>query len=85
MSESRLTRGMYVRVRHVDDAGEWCPAFVGLASDTNPSSVMLLLFLRDAVRASGGVIVGALPVTVDYDAETVTGLTGDEYEIEVTA
>lgn len=77
----RLQRGHRVHVRHSDDGGDWCPAIVALASDTNPSSVALILM--GAVRGGSGIIAGTLPLTVDYDAETVVGLTGDSYEIDV--
>jgi hypothetical protein len=77
----RLKRGDYVRVR-LSDRDEWTPAFVALASDTDPSSVMLML--DGAVRSSsGGMFVNALPLTIDYAAETVTSLHGDAYDIEV--
>lgn len=82
MSTSRrLARGAHVRVRHVDDTGDWCPAFVALASDNSPSSVMLIL--GGMVRAGEGFMGGGLPLTVDYDTETATSLLGDEYEIEI--
>ena len=79
----RLKRGDYVRVRH-NSGDEWTPAFVALASESNPSSVMLLF--DGAVRTSeGGLMVGGLPLTIDYAAETVTSLLGDSYEIDVAA
>jgi len=79
----RLKRGDYVRVRQ--SAGrDWTPAFVALASPSDPSSVMLML--DGAVLASsGGMFLNALPLTIDYTAETVTGLYGDSYEIEIAA
>jgi hypothetical protein len=79
----RLKRGDYVRVR-LNEHDEWTPAFVALASDSDPSSVMLML--NGAVRSSsGGMFVNSLPLFIDYAAETITGLHGDAYEIEVTA
>ena len=76
-----LKRGDYVRVR-LSESGDWTPAFVAAASDSDPSSVMLLF--DGAVRTSGGgLIVGGLPLTIDYGAQTVTSLLGDSYEIEV--
>lgn len=81
LMSDRLKRGDYVRVR-LRDSGDWTPAFVALASDSDPSSVMLML--DGAVRTtSGGMFANALPLSVDYGAETVTSLHGDEYEIEV--
>jgi hypothetical protein len=79
----RLKHGDYVRVR-LNEHDEWTEAVVALASDANPSSVMLLL--DGAVRDSwGGFIAQALPLTIDYGAESVTSLFGDSYELEVTA
>ncbi len=79
----RLKRGDYVRVRF-SKQDEWTRAFVALASDSDPSSVMLMF--DGAVRDSrGGFIAKALPLTIDYGAETVTSLFGDPYEIEVAA
>ena len=78
----KLKRGDYVRVRLSGHHDEWTQAFVALASDSDPSSVMLML--DGAVRvSSGGMFVNALPLTIDYGAETVTSLHGDSYEIEV--
>lgn len=77
----RLKRGDCVRVK-LDGDDEWSRAFVAFASDSDPSSVMLML--DGAVRSSsGGMFVNALPLTVDYGAETITSLHGDSYEIEV--
>lgn len=77
---TRLKRGDYVRVR-LNDGDDWTPAFVALASDSNPSSVMLMF--DGAVRATGGFVANALPLTVDYAAGTIISLLGDSYEIEV--
>jgi hypothetical protein len=45
-----------------------------------------MLMLDGAVRSSsGGMFVNALPLTIDYAAETVTSLHGDAYDIEVAA
>lgn len=80
MTKAQLVRGDYIRIRSTQ-GGEWCDAFVGLASEKQPSSVML--FLSGCVRAQHGIVTGALPLVIDYDAGTVTSLLGDEYEIEV--
>lgn len=69
---------MRVRMGGDDD---WTPAFVVLASFTNPSSVMLIL--DGMVRAGEGCIANVLPLAIDYEAETVVSLFGDSYEIEV--
>lgn len=76
----RLKRGDYVRVR-LSESGDWTPAFVAVASDSDPSSVMLLF--DGAVRSATGLLVGGLPLTINYGAQTVTSLLGDSYEIEV--
>jgi hypothetical protein len=77
---SRLYKGQRVRVRHLDRGGDWCEGVVVVASDTNLSSVGLML--NGAVRAGrGGLSGGALLVTLDYEAGTVVGLTGDEIEV----
>lgn len=76
----RLQRGNYVRVRMEGDA-EWIPAFVALASPSNPSSVMLMI--NGLVRAPGGYVGHALPLTINYESESVSGLLGGSYEIEV--
>lgn len=83
MTADRLKRGDYVRVRLEGRDDDWTPAFVALASPAKPSSVVL--FLDGPVRASGGIIANILPLSIDYEAETVTSLMGDSYEIEVTA
>jgi hypothetical protein len=76
----RLQAGNAVRIRY-RESDEWVPAMVALASDTNPSSVMLLL--NGAVRSAAGIIANALPLSIDYEAQTVISLFGDPYEIEV--
>lgn len=77
----RLKRGDFVRVRlNPDD--EWTQAFVALASDSEPSSVMLLF--DGAVRdGRGGFIAKGLPLTISYKEQSVISLFGDTYEIEV--
>jgi hypothetical protein len=81
MIAPRLRRGYFVRVRRAGTSDEWCPAMVALASD-NGQSVGLVL--NGAVSAAQGYITAFLPLTVDYEEETVKGIvTDDEYEIEV--
>jgi len=77
----QLHTGQRVRVRR-DSTDEWAQAAVALAS-SNGRSVMLLL-LDLPVRGAGGLIAGALPLIVDYEAETVTSIFGDPYQIEVS-
>lgn len=74
-----LRTGTTVRVRLAGCDDEWCTGLVILAGGT---SVMLML--DGMVHAPGGVIIaGVLALIVDYDAETVTGLLGGEYQIEI--
>jgi hypothetical protein len=78
----RLKRGDTVRLR-LRDGDEWTQAFVALASNSDPSSVMLVF--NGMLRAEDGWVGGALALTIDYGAATVTSLTGDRYQIEVAA
>ena len=72
-----------MRVR-LSGRGEWAPAFVALASESDPSSVMLMLD-HAVLASSGGMFINALPLTIDYKAETVTSVYGDAYDIEVAS
>ena len=56
-----------------------------VAGSGNPSSVGLHLngALRTRGHFGGGFVLGAAPLTIDYEAETVISLWGDFYEIEV--
>ena len=68
----RLEAGSAVRIRREGSDGEWCPAAVLIASSGNPSTV--LLHLNGALRTGGyggGLVLGAAPLTIDYDAETI--------------
>jgi hypothetical protein len=77
----KLKRGDRVRVRR-DSGDEWCEGAVVLVSE-NGKSVGLLL--AGMVRAGSGYAGGTLPLLIDFEAETVSGvLTSDEYEIELT-
>lgn len=74
-----------MRVRLLGGNDEWCPAVVFLASRTIPASSVALV-LKGAVRTGdGGMILGMLPILVNYTERTVKSLLDDEYEIEVTA
>ena len=80
----RLNAGDVVRIRLAGSEDEWCEAAVGIANSGNPSSVGL--YLHGALRTpgmAGGFVLGAAPLTIDYEAETVISLWGDFYEIEV--
>jgi hypothetical protein len=72
-----------VRVRLAAADQEWCYATVVLASAGNPSSVLLMVDSGGLVPKSSGGFLNALPLSVDYDSETVRSLFGDDYEIEV--
>ena len=81
-SGERLAAGDLVRIRLAGSSDEWTRGVVAVASDSNPSSVGLMV--EGMVRSNtGGWIGGGLPLFVDYEAQTVTSLLGDEYEVEV--
>jgi hypothetical protein len=73
-----------VRIRRVDDP-EWSWARIQLVSDISAAGMQsVAVTLESAVRAGAGVVIGVLPLFVDYQRELVTGLLGsDEYEIDV--
>jgi hypothetical protein len=73
-----LTSGGRVRIRQI--GGDWCDATVLLLSPNGKSAP---LELNGALRVNGGIMLNVCPVLTDDDAETVTGLMGEEYEIEV--
>lgn len=74
-----LRTGDVVRVRQVGDT-HWTEAKVALASP-NGKSIALEL---DGQRQNVAYQAFASPhATIDYDAETVIGLTGHEYEVDV--
>lgn len=75
-----LRQGETIRIRREDHSDEWCRAVVALAS---PNGRSVALRLEGAVRAGGGLIMGVLPLTIDYQRETVESLFGDAYEIEI--
>lgn len=79
----RLKRGDCVRVRF-NESDEWTEGVVALASETDPSSVMLVF--DGAVRdGRGGFILNCLPLTIEYGQERVSSPFGGSYEIEVAA
>ena len=77
-----MTKGEVVRVRAAGSSDDWCLGTVEIVSGNGKS---VGLRLDGLVRAHGGVIAGFLPLLVDHEAERVTGLLGEEYEIEVQA
>jgi hypothetical protein len=79
---SRLKKGDQVRIRALG-MKQWSRATAVLASDTNPSSVMLALADGEGLRVARGFYLNFVPLTIDYATETVTGLLGGEFEIEV--
>lgn len=76
---TELQQGDAVRVRRAGSNDEWCPGAVILIS---PLCVSVAVELYGAVRAGDGIVMGVLPLLIDRERETVTGLTGDAYEIE---
>lgn len=81
MAEPRMLRkNEPIRVRKLD-TDAWCTGTVILVS---PCGESVALQINGSVRAAdGGLIVGFLPLIVDYSAETVTGLDGCGYEVEI--
>lgn len=73
----RLKAGDEVRIRNARN-GDWCLGVVILASNA-----AVAFELDGTVWSGNGLIAGVLPVFIDYERETVTGIFGDEYEIEV--
>lgn len=79
--KNRLERNMRVRLRAEGLSDEWCEGIVSVAS-TNGCSVGLLL--DGAVRVpGGGMYVGAIPLLIDYERETVEDLAGVRFELEL--
>lgn len=78
-AEGNPARGDLVRVRQAGDR-EWTMGTVILAS---PEGRAIVVRLAGAVRAGEGYVMNVLPLMIDYENETVTGLTGHEYEMEV--
>ena len=76
-----LLRGHRVRVRALGLNKDWCEAEVLIASK-NGLAVALDL-LGSGVWVAGGIIGGVLPLIIDPVAETITGLTGDLFELDV--
>jgi hypothetical protein len=78
-----LRKGQLIRIRMLGRADDWCRARVAELSTTGDER-SVILELNDMVRCPSGFISGALPITVNYKAETVEGLMGGEYEIEIS-
>lgn len=73
--------GEAVRVRRRGLSDAWCFGSVAMVSGNGKS---VALYLDGMVRtADGGFIGGVLPLIVDCEAETVAGLDGTEYEVEI--
>lgn len=77
-----LTEGRRLRVRRLDTDDEWCEGHVVLAS-SNGKSVAVELRGGMVRTRDGGLIGCVLPLSVDYEQQTVTGLEGTEYEVEL--
>ena len=78
-----MDKGDAIRVRKIGTDDEWCAATVILVSPNGNSVALELCGFVHA--AGGGIIGGVLPLLIDYEAETVNGLDGCEYEVEVCA
>lgn len=76
-----LIKGQPVRGRRKGPPDEWSYGHVGIVSG---NGVSVGIHLVDAVRTSdGGLVANFLPVLIDDAAETITGLDGTEYELEL--
>ncbi len=83
MTARILHKGEPVRVRAAGTDDEWMNALVVLSSENGRS---VALALQGMVRAGAGhmaYVGNFLPLSVDYERETVTSPMGDEYELEV--
>lgn len=78
----QLQKDDVVRVRliHESPEDEWTMGKVLLVS---PNGESVVIQLDGMVRAAGGFIGGFLPISINYETETVTSLLGDPYEIDV--
>jgi hypothetical protein len=76
---SLIAVGWRVRVRLFGES-EWAYGTVAIASENRKS---IGIALAGPVRsASGGLWVTFLPLILDHEKQTITGLDGGEYELE---
>lgn len=80
MSE-RLTKGQIVRCRSAECS---LMGTVLMVSEGNVQSVAVRLDDIGAVRVNDGLMItDVLPLTINYETETVSDLWGNEWEIDV--
>jgi hypothetical protein len=77
-----LKKGDRVRMR-ADETHDWSIGVVILAS---PNGVAIAVnFEDDVIRTeTGGMFIGSVPFTVDYERELVEDLMGNGYDLEVS-
>lgn len=76
-----LSKGSRIRVRRAGGSDEWSLAIIELISP-NGKSVAARLLDGGVRTGDGGLIIGMLPLMIDYERETITGLMGEEYDLE---
>lgn len=77
----KLTQGQRVRVRALETNREWSDGLVLLASQNGKS---VAVQIDSPVALPGGQIIGGvLALVIDWKQETIVGLFGEKYEMEV--
>lgn len=79
-----LTKDAQIRIRRRSSSDDWTEALVAVASSGPGVEQSVMVLLDGAVRAAHGIVAGCLPITVNYETEAVTGIDGQEYEVEVS-
>lgn len=78
--ETILERGDYIRIRPIGSNNEWIVAMVTLASGNGRS---LMIQFSGTLAGDDGYYVGTAPLSIDYSQESVEGLFGGKFEIEL--
>ena len=85
MTPVQLKTGDTVRIRPAASTeNEWSRGMVVMASE-NGRSIAVVADEHVMRTSTGTWLGGTIPLSIDYEAETVTDLVGNEYEIEVSA
>lgn len=76
----QLQKGDRIRLRN-RPSDDWTDATVVLASSNGKS---IGIEIHQPLRSGDGLYAGgAVPLIIDYERQTVSGLTGDQYEVEI--
>lgn len=82
-----FAQGDKIRLREKGSGGEWCEGTVALVSANGKSVGVELhgavMLGHSAASSLPGMVTGALPLIVDEEAGMVTGLMGEEYEVQI--